>query len=332
VTARTARATTKVTRRWLRERHAGGPDVELPIIEIGGAGTGGSVALIAGMHGGEYAGPLAMYRLVDKLEASEVSGRVLVIPIVSTRSFFERAIQLSPVDNAELHYVWPGHPEASHSAHVIDLVYRTVRGFDAVVDMHAGEFTQELTPYVAVPWERDDESFAECLRLASAYDVPFVDKRAVSETPLALPRALLAEGVPNIWTEIGRNGLPEPETIELQLDGALNILRLLGIVPGVGRTRPQRVVGPRHWGVVATESGVWEREVAAGDFVSAGRMIGRMRDALGHELRTYVAEADATVQFVCTSPAIDVDRRPGGSTWHQLLAQLVEDPHRASND
>ncbi len=319
--------TVRVERRWLREQHVGGPDVEIPAIELqGSAGT--SVAFTTGMHGGEYAGPLAMYRLAERLETMELAGRVLILPIVNTNAFFRRAIQLSPVDGAELHYVWPGEPTASHSAHIVDLVYRTVREYDAVVDMHAGEFVQDLTPYVAVPWEGDGPLFEECLRLASAYEVPFIDKRAVAETPLALPRALLAAGVPNVWTEIGRNGLPEPETIRLQYEGACEVLRLLRIAPGEGRRWPQRVVGPRHWGVSATETGIWERAVVAGDFVRAGQLIGRMRDVFGRALRDYTAEADATVQFICTSPAIDVAWRPGGSTWHQYLAQLVEDPHR----
>lgn len=320
--------TTRITRRWLREQHAGGPDVEVPLIEVHGARPGASIAFNSGMHGGEYAGPLAMYRLVDVLERTEVAGRVLIIPVASTRAFFGRAMQLSPVDGLELHYLWPGAPESSHSAHLVDLLYRTLRGHDAVVDTHAGEFVQDLTPYIAAPWEADGPLFDECLRIASAYEVPFVDKRAVAETPLALPRALLALGIPNVWTEIGRNGLPEPEAVRLQYEGALNLLRMFGIVPGEPRRTTQRVVGPRHWGVVASDTGVWYREVAAGDFVRAGQVIGRLRDIFGNEIRTFVAEADATVQYICTSPAIDVELRPGGSTWHQLLAQLVEDPRR----
>ncbi len=50
--------TTRITRRWLRERHTGGPDVQIPIVEILGARPGSSVAFSSGMHGGEYAGQL----------------------------------------------------------------------------------------------------------------------------------------------------------------------------------------------------------------------------------------------------------------------------------
>jgi predicted deacylase len=193
--------------------------------------------------------------------------------------------------------------------------------------MHAGEFVQDLIPYVSAPWE-DGRLFDECLRLASAYEVSFVDKRAVAETPLALPRALLQAGIPNIWTEIGHNGLPEPETVRLQFEGALGLLRVMGMVPGEARRWPQRIVGPRHWGVFAMESGVWEPAVRVGQFVVKGQELGRMRDLFGRELRVYTAEADSTVQFMCTSPAIDIGFRPGGSVWHQYLMQLVEDPDR----
>jgi predicted deacylase len=285
------------------------------------------VAIIAGMHGGEYAGVLAATQLIRHLARAEVRGRVLVIPIQSALAFFSRSMQLSPVDGQEVHYLWPGNPGGSFSEHLVDLVFRTLRVADAVIDLHAGEFVQDLTPYVGVPWLDDGPLWQRSLDLATGFDVPFINRRAVAETNIALPRALLEVGIPNVWTEIGRNGLPEPTAIALQYEGLVNVLALLDVLPGSGTRYSPRQVGPRHWSILAEQSGLWHPKIRAGQRVAAGQLLGEMTDVFGDQLQTYTAPADALATFVCTSPAIDIDNQPHGNNWHRHVVQLVDDPH-----
>ena len=318
---------TTVQKSWLREDHPGAPPVEFPLVDVVG-GPGPTVAIVAGMHPGEYAGVLAAGQLARELAAADrpVKGRVIIIPILSTQAFFQRAIQLSPIDEQEPHYVWPGNPGGTYTEHLVDLLFRAIESSDAVLDLHGGEFTQDLTPYVGTPWEGDGSLYDRSVELASAFEVPFADKRAVAETANALPRALNAKGIANIWTEIGRNGLPEPEMVRLQYEGCANALRLLGLLEGKAIRYEQRLVGPRHWSVHAARSGVWIPAVHAGDHVSEGDVLGRLYDVFGAELEVFRSPADSLAEYVCTSPAINVDRQPFGNHWHQHLAQLVEDP------
>lgn len=318
-----------VERRWLREPHPGAPDVELPLVDLQGAEGGPTVAIMAGMHAGEYSGVLAALQLIQRLGRTPLRGRVLVIPIISVQAFYQRNMQLSPVDQREVHYVWPGDPSGSYSAHLIDLLFRTVRVAQAVIDLHGGEFVQELKPYVAVPWERDGELFDRSLEIARSFAVPFVDKRPLPGSALALPLALYREGIPNVWTEIGHNGLTDAADVRLQAEGCLNVLGRLGLIAPRRLPPEPRLVGPKRWSVVADRTGLWLPEVRAGQHVSAGQVLGRMVDPFGDPLRTFEAPADALVEYVCTSPAIDNERRPHGNSWHQHLVQLAEDPRAA---
>lgn len=316
-----------VRKTWLREEHRGAPLVEFPLVDVVGS-PGPTIAIVAGMHPGEYAGVIAAGQLARELARSDrnVKGRVLIIPILSIQAFFQRAIQLSPVDEQEPHYAWPGTRDGTYTEHLVDLLFRTIEESDAVLDLHGGEFTQDLTPYVGTPWEGDGQLYDRSVELASAFDVPFADKRAVAETANALPRALNARGIPNIWTEIGHNGLPEPSAVKLQYDGCVNALRLLSVLDGEGVRHRQRLVGPRHWSVQAEQSGVWVPEIGAGEHVRERQVLGRMYDVFGSEIEVIRSPADALAEYVCTSPAINADRRPFGNNWHQHLAQLVEDP------
>lgn len=309
----------------MREEHSATPQVEFPVAEFRGPEDGPFVVIVAGMHAGEYAGVLAAGQLVQRLPRLVRRGRVLVVPVLSMRAFLQRNMQLSPVDQHEVHYLWPGDPSSSYSAHLIDALYRTIKGADAMLDLHAGEFAQDLTPYVCVPWEGDGALWDRSFELACYFEVPFIDKRAVAETALALPRALLADGTPNLWTEIGRNGLPESKTVRLQRDGCLEVLRSLRVIDGEVMRRSPRIVGPRHWGIHAEKTGVWIPGVRPSQSVREGQRLGKMTDFFGKTLQIFRSPADALVEYVCTACAIDFDRQPHGNRWHQLLVQLAED-------
>jgi predicted deacylase len=284
------------------------------------------VAIITGMHGGEFSGPLAAMRLIRTVNPDELTGRLLIVPVLSTQAFMQRNMQLSPVDQREVHYVWPGNPGGTYSEALIDLVFGVVKDADFLLDLHAGEIAQALEPYVCVPWIADGPVWEASLMLAKAFDVPFVDRRALADTPLALPKVLLDRGIPNVWTEIGRNGLTDERYTALQFDGLLNVLRTLHMLPGEPRTFSPRVVGPRHWSVYAERSGVWLPAVGPYDHVSVGQPLGELVDYFGQRLEAMVSPADALVEYISSNPAINAERKPHGYAWHQLLVQMAEDP------
>jgi predicted deacylase len=310
--------------RWIREKRPGGPTVEFPLAEITGEYDGPTVAVISGMHGGEYAGILAAQRLIQRLERAPLRGRVLVVPILSIASFFSRTMQLSAVDEREAHYVWPGHPAESYTAHLIDLLFRTIRSSQFVLDLHGGELVQDLVPHIRVPWLADGPMWSLSLDVARSFDVKYVDKCEVADTPHGLPHALLDVGIPNLWTEIGHNGLLSVADIRRQLDGVVNALRTLGSLPGKpARYRP-RYVGPKHWSIHSDRRGLWRPAVRPGQTVRAGQLLGELFDVFGERLESFRSPADALVEFLCTSPPIDITRQPHGYRWHQWLVQLAE--------
>ena len=314
----------EITETTVRESGAHG-EVQFPLIVLSGADPGPRVAILAGMHGAEYAGIAAAYELVSELRLLPLRGTVKLIPILNLPAFFRRSEQLSPIDEHELHYLWPQESESSHSHHLMDLVFRTVADADVVVDLHGGGFTQSLVPHVNVPSIEDaDDLWERCVRLAQCFDVPFICQRSVRETPLALPTALLERGIPNVWTEIGDRGSTDRSYVQQQRDGLLNLLRYVGCLPGQSRLHDSPLVGPRHWSLIADVDGLWWPNVEAGQRVEKNQSLGRIVDVFGHVKKTYAAPADALIKYVCISPAIDASRQPHGYRWHQGLVQMVE--------
>src|SRR5690606_16143790 len=61
----------------------GEPGARVPIVSIAN-GAGPTVLVSGGNHGDEYEGQIAALRLIRDIEPAQVSGRIIIVPIIST--------------------------------------------------------------------------------------------------------------------------------------------------------------------------------------------------------------------------------------------------------
>ena len=55
----------------------------LRVAEIRGPKPGPTLALVAGAHGTEYASIIALEKLIQELNPAEISGTVIIVPLVN---------------------------------------------------------------------------------------------------------------------------------------------------------------------------------------------------------------------------------------------------------
>ena len=155
--------------------------------------------------------------------------------------------------------------------------------------MHAGEYVQALDPWVP---SRNPRRMSGCGGTPGAWPVrcpvPYLDPRQAdiqdkfSELDQGLPFALLREGVANVWTEIGQNGVQDPAEIELQYQCLANALKRFDMIDGEPvEVPPQAILGPRRWSMESLESGYWQSEVSIGQKVRKGQRVGVLEDLAG---------------------------------------------------
>lgn len=321
---------------YVRKQHHNGEEVVIPVCDIVGSKSGPTFAITAGMHAGEYAGVLAAIQLIRDLTPERVAGRVIIVPVISTKAFMMRNMQLSPVDEKEVHSQVPGNPGGTYSELLIDSLYEVVKGASYLIDMHAGEFAQALYPWVVVPMIGGREMQRKAVMLAQGFEVDYLDLRTDPGKIPAFCRYLVERGAVNIYAEIGKNGLPDPKYVAMQYNGCLNALRAVGMIPGEKESRlksgfKHRYLGQTHYTVVASQSGVWYPAVREGQVVKKGQLLGELRDYFGELLETYTAPFDALVLYYWSSPAINVERRPHGYDWHSGLVRLAGLPTEEPN-
>jgi hypothetical protein len=307
----------------LRRTHHTGYEVVIPIATITGDRDGPTFAVISGMHAGEYAGILAAQRLIQTVKPADLRGRLVVVPVISTKAFMMRNMQISPVDDREVHYYVPGNPQGSYTECLVDTLWQGIKGANYVIDMHAGEFAQALYAWVPVPMVGSAETNERSRAMAQGFRVPYIELRS-NRTSVPQLAAMMADlGIANIWAEVGKNGLPNKEHIDIQYDGAIAALQTAGMLPGTPARPPQKLLTGRRYQINSDTSGVWHCAVRESDVVEKGQLLGHLTDYFGDTLREYHAPEKSLVLYYWSSPAINADRRPHGYDWHNALISLI---------
>src|SRR5215469_11274424 len=76
--------------------------LQIPVAVVRGAKPGPVLAIVAGSHGTEYASIIAVEHLIQHLDAKQLSGTVILAPLVNVNSFEEKVPHLNPVDGKNM--------------------------------------------------------------------------------------------------------------------------------------------------------------------------------------------------------------------------------------
>jgi len=68
----------------------------IPVIVINGVKHGPVLALVSGAHGTEYTSIIAMEKLINLLDPSQLAGTVILVPLVNIQSFEQRGRMSTP--------------------------------------------------------------------------------------------------------------------------------------------------------------------------------------------------------------------------------------------
>jgi uncharacterized protein len=280
-----------------------------PFFSIVGARPGPTFLITAGIHAAEYTGVEAAIRLGRLLDPAEISGTVVIIPLLNRPGFYGRSIYVNPEDNDNMNRVFPGSPDGTWSErfahHLLNDVILKVQ---YAIDLHAGDLIEDLVPFVGYRESGRPEIDQTMLTMMAAYGAAWAVRRIPSGERSGLLYAAAAErGVAAILAESGRNGLLEEDAVQRHVDGVLNILRTVGILAGApSAVAPPTLLTRFDW-LRSDHEGIFHCAVKVNDRVQAGQVLGEMVDLLGNRLGEITAPAAGVVLFLVTSPAIKAD-------------------------
>lgn len=253
--------------------------VPIPIVCIKN-GDGPTALLVAGSHGDEYEGQVALGKLARETRADDVQGRLIILPAVNFPAV-EAGRRVSPLDGGNLNRLFPGDAAGSPTqmiAHYVSDVLLPIA--DLVIDLHSGGRSLHYLPCALMRPAKTEEEAAGLIDLMKAFGAPITSISDGSggggSTTLSAVAQML--GIPVLTAELGGGATLSRQGQHLAEQGLRRVLKHFGILPRTlaeagSRTRLMRVDG-RGAFTYATHKGIFEPAAELGETVAAGQPAG----------------------------------------------------------
>jgi N-alpha-acetyl-L-2,4-diaminobutyrate deacetylase len=286
-------------------------------------GDGPTVLVSGGNHGDEYEGQIAALRLIQEIDPAQVSGRIVVIPVISTEAS-QANTRMWP-SGANFNRSFPGRPDGPPNEQLADYFTRVLFPMsDVVIDMHSGGRTAWFIPCSHMHVVDDPAQRRAMLEGMQAWNSDFHFLYIDVNGSGLLPVEAEDQGKLVITTELGGGGRVPAPVHELAWSGLTNVLRHVGVLEGevVRRETPATILDGRDPAnyVITEEAGLFEGLLEPGASVSAGDPVGRMwfPDRLDRAPTVLRAPLDGVLAVVRAIPVTEA----GDSVF--VLGQPIE--------
>lgn len=261
----------------------GWANLMMPIAVVAN-GSGPTALVMAGNHGDEYPGPIAILKLMRSLTPEQVCGRVILLPALNVPAV-RAGRRLSPWDGKNLNRSFPGRADGTMTEQVAHFL--TTEMFpraDIVIDIHTGGRSTDFYPCAHMHLVPDREQRRQMRDGTLAWNGDFAFLYTdVAGTGL-LPVEAENQGKIVITTEMGGSENVTAAVHRHTQEGLWNVLVHFGVVKGEKRTRAQLGLPPTRWVQAldredyrfAPESGLYENLVPLGSAVATGQPVGQI--------------------------------------------------------
>ena len=284
--------------------------LSIPVAVAHGVKAGPVLALLAGAHGTEYASIIALEKLIAAIDAQQLSGTVIIVPLLNVPSFVKIVPHLNPTDGKNMNRMYPGRRDGTQTDRASHLITtQVVEQSDHVIDFHGGDIDESLRPYSY--WNYTgrpaQDAISRGMVLAFGLDHIVISPNRPRDPAASVyfENTATTRGKPSIIVEAGHAGTVDDSDVALLMNGTFSVMRHLKMLPGA----PAPVENPvwiDHLADVAAEhSGIFYPLVRRGMYVVAGTKIGYVTDYVGKRLSDVRAKEAGVVLYVRAVPTIN---------------------------
>ncbi|TBW56516.1 succinylglutamate desuccinylase [Marinobacter halodurans] len=289
---------------WTPDTTMAGLNQPTPVLVINGARPGPNLCLTGAVHGDELNGIEIIRRVMYDIQADELSGRLIGVPIVNLQGF-QRGSRYLP-DRRDLNRNFPGDPNGSLASRVAHSLFNDViRHCDMLVDIHTGSLKRTNLAQL-----RADMHISSVARFTEGFD-----KMAVIHsqgTPGMLRTAATSHGIVAVTMEAGESLRIQEKQIKAGVNSINSLLEKQGMISRLFVWgKPEPVYYNSTW-LRAKHGGILVSDVDLGDDVVAGEVLGIVTDPITNAQHPIRAEQDGRV----IGMAVDQVVMAGFATYH----------------
>ncbi|MCF6476804.1 succinylglutamate desuccinylase/aspartoacylase family protein, partial [Nonomuraea sp. MG754425] len=199
---------------------ASGHHLELTVHTLQGATEGPRMVMFGGIHGDEPMGSETVRRLLHTIDPADLTGTIVAVPVANPYAH-QALTRNTPLDGVNLNRIFPGSPHGSITEQLAATLTQILDGADYFIDFHSGG------NFATVEYAYLHDAGAEMSRAYGTsllyHGHPYIG----SATGWALDK-----GVRCMVSELGGGGQRIEEYLTRGIDGTLNVLRTIGMLPG----------------------------------------------------------------------------------------------------
>ena len=281
----------------------------IPIAVVHGSRPGPVLALVAGAHGTEYTSIIALEKLIGTLNPSEIAGTVIILPLVNIQSFERKVPHINPIDGVSMNRMYPGRLNGTQTERVSYLITKqVVEQCDHLIDLHGGDLDESLRPYSY--WTKTgnevQDKISKEMVLAFGLDhiIISADRPKDPNASRYLENTATTRGKPSITVEAGHAGTVESDDVQALMNGCLNVMRYLKMLPGTVTPVSHPVWIETIASVTSEQTGIFYPLVRRGTYVERGMKIGYVTDYVGKTIYEAISPSAGIVLYICAVPSM----------------------------
>ena len=243
-----------------------------------GKRPGPVVTIIGAIHGDELTGPSACSHLLSEaltsnggpLDPSKIAGTVRIVPVVNTPGFKSNSRYFP--DGRDLNREFPGRRTSNTTQRVAHRIYHSlIKDSDYIIDLHSAAKGRSNMPQI-----RADLTHSSSQRLAKSFGIEVI---LDSKPPKgSLRRVTNNLDIGAITYEGGGASNLDHESVQVAVNGVLNSLKTLHIIPGSPNRPRFRLLASGSTWLRAHGGGLLDMLVGAGSFVEEGDVVATISD------------------------------------------------------
>ncbi|HWO02512.1 MAG TPA: M14 family metallopeptidase [Blastocatellia bacterium] len=283
--------------------------LSIPVVVVHGKNPGKVLALVSGAHGTEYASIIALERLIALLDPTEVSGTVIIVPLVNVPSFENKIAHVNPVDGKSMNRFYPGKADGTQTERASLLITKqVVEQCDHLIDLHGGDIDESLRPYSYWTKTNNEKQNAVSREMVLAFGLDHIIISTERPTDPAASRYLentaTIRGKPSITVEAGHAGTVDAEDVSALVNGALSVMRYLKMLPGSPSSIEHPVWIQKIGSVASEQTGIFYPLVRRGTYVEQGMKLGYVTDYVGKTIFEARSPVAGVVLFIRAVPSM----------------------------
>jgi predicted deacylase len=285
------------------------PGTNIPVAVVNGVKPGPVLALVSGAHGTEYASIIALETLILDLDPSQLTGTVIILPLVNLPSFEQKVPHINPVDKKSMNRFYPGKKDGTQTERASFLITKeVVDRCDYLIDFHGGDLDESLRPYAYWVLSGNAKQDAISKEMALAFGLDHIiisdDRPKDPNATKYLDNTAVMRGKPAVTVEAGYAGTVETDDVALLAQGTLSVMRYLKMLPGEPRSIEHPVWIHSISDLSSPETGIFYPLVKRGTYVQAGMNLGYVTDYVGKILFEARSPVSGIILHICAVPSM----------------------------